>query len=122
MATAKTKKKGPTHTVQTVDGKLVLTDKLLHGLNLDGVRHSEFDLREAITEDLFEAERLSPAHNALAFDAQMICRQLVRIGTYTGPFTIEIIGKLKTVDFALLREKALELEILGKPELNASVA
>lgn len=110
------RRKGTPHTTKTVDGRLHLVSSLITGLTIEGVKQKEFELREATTEDLFAAEKDVPAHNVLAFDAQMVCLQLVRIGSYTGPFTLEILGKLKTYDFALLREKTLELETLGKPE------
>jgi phage FluMu protein gp41 len=110
------KNSGAAHTTKIVEGRLHLTASLVHGLNIEGVQQKEFEVREATTEDLFAAEKEVPAHNVLAFDGQMVCQQLVRIGSYKGPFTLELLSKLKTYDFALLRQKTLELETLGKPE------
>lgn len=93
-----------------------VTDKLKHGLKVGETVHREFVMREALAEDLFEAEKLVATDNALAFQAALMCRQLERIGSFSGPFTVEMIGKLSQGDYTRLRKAQVRLEVLGELE------
>lgn len=87
---------------------------LLHGLKIDGVAHKEFELREASVGDIFDAENEADITRPLAFNGQMMLRQLVRIGTFEGPFTIGMLRSLKPADYRALRAKQMELESEGE--------
>lgn len=92
------------------------TGTLKHGLKVGETRHTEFEIREATTGDLFAAELQVDPKNGIAFSGQMLCQQLVRIGSYTGPFTIEVIGMLKPTDYDRLQSARLALEAEGEAE------
>lgn len=91
-----------------------------HGLVIDGVAHSEFELRESTVEDMLDAELESGVHTPLNFNAQMLLRQLTKVSNkdstavFTGPFTIGMIRRLKPVDFRMLRAKQQEIDALGE--------
>lgn len=90
------------------------------GLLIEGVAHTEFEMREATVEDMLDAEQEAGVHTPLNFNAQMMVRQLVKVGTkdgkasFAGPFTIGMIRKLSPVDFRVLRNKQAELDKLGE--------
>ncbi|WP_028008683.1 phage tail assembly protein [Solimonas flava] len=87
---------------------------LKHGLKIGDVVHKEFELREATTGDMFDAEAEVTPNQPLGFSGALICRQLVRIGTFEGPFVLGMLRKMKPTDFALLRAAQLEAEKLGE--------
>lgn len=87
---------------------------LPHGLKIDGVTHTDFEMREASVGDMFDAENDTDVTRPLAFNGQMMLRQLVRIGDFTGPFTIGMLRSLKTADYRALRGKQMELESEGE--------
>lgn len=93
---------------KTVEGDLQF------GLTLGERVLKHYKLREALTEDLFRAEKDAPPDNALAFNAALMCRQLVSLDDYTGPFTISMIGKLKPSDYGVLRAAQMEVQELGE--------
>lgn len=87
---------------------------LPHGLKIDGVTHRDFELREATVGDMFDAENDSDVTRPLAFNGQMMLRQLVSVGTFTGPFTMGMLRGLKPADYRTLRNKQMELESEGE--------
>jgi phage FluMu protein gp41 len=98
-----------------------LKGKLKHGLKLGDVVHKDFELREAITDDLFQAEKIASeqgggTHTPLVFQAALLTLQLVRVGDYSGPFTLKMIGSLKKGDFVQLRQAQEVLEGAGESE------
>lgn len=94
--------------MQTVKGTLK------HGLKLGEQTLKAFELRAASTADMFAAEAIAGVDTPLKFNGALMTVQLVRIDDYTGPFTIEMIGKLKTADYAILRAAQLEVDRLGE--------
>lgn len=91
-----------------------ITGTLQRGLTIAGQVHKDFELREALAEDLFAAEAEVSADKPLGFRNALLARQLVRLGTYTGPFTPAMLGKLSTADFGVLTAKQTELDTLGE--------
>jgi phage FluMu protein gp41 len=95
-----------------------------HGITIGGVVHTGFEMREADTEDMMEAEMEAArvgggAHTPILFNAQMMLRQLVKVTTadgaeFAGPFTTNMLKKLKTADYRVLRAKQAELDELGE--------
>ena len=89
---------------------------LKHGLKVGDNVHKSFELREATAGDLFAAENAASPDRPITFAAAMLCQQLVSIGTFEGPFTLELIGKMKRQDLNLLQEARLALDAEGEAE------
>lgn len=92
------------------------TGVLKHGLKVGTEVHKSFEIREASAGDLFAAETVAGVDRPIAFAAALLCQQLQSIGTFTGPFTIELIGKLKRSDLNILQEARLALDDEGEAE------
>lgn len=101
---------------KTEDGRLLARGKLKHGMKISGVVHKDFEMREFLTEDMFAAEAETPTHNGLRYNGELMCLQLLSVGTFKGPFTIGMIGRLKGGDYSTLRRAQMELELLGEAE------
>ncbi len=89
---------------------------LKRGLKIGEVFHTEFELREMTTADMFAAEADAPIDKSFSYSGALLCRQLVRIGDFKGPFTLAVIGKLPPGDFARLRIAQRELDEEGEAE------
>ena len=87
---------------------------LQHGLQIGDQVHKEFELREALAGDMFEAEADAPTDRAMTYRCALIARQLVRVGTFTGPFTLATLAKLKGPDIAILLAAQAELDAAGE--------
>lgn len=92
------------------------TGTLKHGLKIGDAVHKSFEIREATAGDLFAAESQATPDRPITFAAAMLCQQLISIGTFTGPFTLGLIGKLKRDDLNLLQEARLALDAEGEAE------
>jgi len=93
-----------------------------NGLVIDGVTHRDFELREASVGDMFDAEIDADVTRPLTFNGQMLLRQLVSIGTFKGPFTMNMLRGLKPADYRALRAKQMELDAMGEAEGSAGQA
>lgn len=91
-----------------------ITGTLRHGLTIAEAVQKEFVLREALAEDYFAAEGDASADRPTTYRAALLARQLVRIGTYEGPFTLSMLGKLRSADLSILLGKQRELDALGE--------
>lgn len=91
-----------------------VTGILPHGLKIDGVTHTEFEMREATVGDMFDAENDADVTKPLSFNGQMMLRQLVRIGTFNGPITLGMLRTLKAADYRALRGKQMEIDAAGE--------
>ena len=87
---------------------------LRHGVTIEGTVHKSFELREATVEDLLDAESEADVTKPLAFNAQLLVRQLIRLGSYEGPFTINMIKRMKPVDWRILRAAQTEVDAMGE--------
>lgn len=97
--------------------KTSTTGTLKHGLKIGETAHREFEFRADVTcEDYFAAEEEAGGNTSLRFRAALVARQLVRIGTFTGPFNSAMLGKLKTADLAQLYRVRDALEEEGNAE------
>lgn len=97
-----------------VDGRI--SGPLRHGFEIAGVKHKDFEMREATVDDLLDSELEADVTNPLNFSAQLLVRQLVRVGSYNGPFTLTMIRRLKPVDWRLLRAAQAEVDDQGEDE------
>lgn len=84
------------------------------GMTISGIVHKGFQLREATVEDLLEAELEADVSKPLNFNAQLLIRQLVRVGDFEGPFTLGLIKRLKPIDWRILRAAQSEADALGE--------
>lgn len=96
-----------------------LTVELKHGFRTitEGreVFHKTVIMRESLTNDLFEAEKMvDSSDRPIAFNGALMGLQIVKIGDHPGPLSLKEIGTLKKQDYSLLREKQMELERLGE--------
>lgn len=92
------------------------------GLSINGVLQSDFEMREATVDDLLDAELEADVTKPLNFNAQLMVRQLVRIGSFEGPFTVGMIRRLKPVDWRILRAAQSEVDDLGEGEPDSEPA
>ncbi|WP_153114621.1 phage tail assembly protein [Rhodocyclus tenuis] len=92
------------------------------GLSVNGVLHRDFEVREATVDDLLDAELEADVTKPLNFNAQLMVRQLVRVGSFEGPFTVGMIRRLKPVDWRILRAAQSEIDDLGEDEPDSEPA
>lgn len=105
---------------KVVDGCIVGPLKV--GLDIAGVIHKEFVMRGALVEDMIEAEKEASVDTPIGFNAQMMTRQLVRVGTFDGPITVGMLGRLKPIDWRILRAAQNEADALGEDESASAAA
>ena len=86
------------------------------GLKIGEDLHKEFELREATAADYFQAEADCDSSKPITFRAAIATRTLVRVGTFTGPFTLSLIGRLSPGDLNRLMEARDALEREGESE------
>lgn len=103
-----------------VDGTIVGPLKV--GIKIDGVIHKDFAMRGALVEDMIEAEKEASLDTPIGFNAQMMTRQLVRIGSYTDPITVGMLGRMKPADWRILRAAQNEADALGEDESASAAA
>jgi phage FluMu protein gp41 len=97
--------------------KTSTTGTLKHGLKIGDQVHKEFEFRPEVTAgDYFAAEDEAGGNGTLRFKAALVARQLVRIGSFTGPFSSAVLGKLKPTDLAKLYGVRDALEDEGNAE------
>lgn len=114
-----------------------LTFNLAHGLEIGGDLLKEVVLREPTTGDLLDAREqaekpvYAPKPDGSGLTAELVVSsakadvillglQIKRIGDVSGPFKVETLRKLHREDFALLLEKAEELDGATSPETRAA--
>lgn len=100
--------------VITEDGQKLIVGKLHYGFKVKDVVHKDFAMRISTAGDMFDAEQSVPPARPLAFNAELMCRQLVRIGSFEGPFTLGMLRPLRPTDFSILRAAQLQAEELGE--------
>lgn len=91
------------------------------GLYIAGVRYTGFTLTEADVGTMIDAETEAGSINPVAFSAAMLAHQLQQVktqdgATYDGPFTLDMLKRLRQSDFTALRAVQMELEALGESE------
>lgn len=88
---------------------------LKHGLKVgDNVFYKDYEIREATTGDMFDAEDAAPAHKRLSYRGALLARQIVRLGELSGPLDFQIIRKLHREDFDQLVDDQVKVDELGK--------
>jgi len=93
-----------------------ITGSLKHGLKVGEATYKDYEIREATTADLFDAEEQAPVSRRLAFKGALLGRQLVRLGELSGPIDLKLIRKLHPADFDQLCEEMDKADQQGKEE------
>ena len=62
--------------------------------------------------------QLTLVHSPARMGVELLCRQIVNIGSINGPFDRSLLGKLSSADFAALQDKADELDVAEMKALN----
>jgi phage FluMu protein gp41 len=97
------------------------TGTLNHGLKIGDAVHKEFEFKPAVTAaDYFAAEDTVGNSTSLRFSAELVCRQLVRIGDYTGPFSHTLLGTMHPMDVKRMIDARDKLEVEGNGEQKPS--
>jgi phage FluMu protein gp41 len=91
--------------------------KFKRGMKVGKETHLEFELREMTTADMLDAEMEVSAGKPINFSAALASMQLVRVGSYDGPFTFKMVRGLHPDDFNLLRDALNEVALLGEGSL-----
>lgn len=90
--------------------------QLKHGLKVGDAVQKEFEIRPMTTGDLYDAEDMAPPDKSIKFAHSLLCCQLVRIGTFNGPFTLDVMRKIKPSDIGLMQEVRLAMAEEGEGE------
>jgi phage FluMu protein gp41 len=93
---------------------------LKFGLKIGDEVHKDFELVEPIAAHIFDAEATCSADTAITFKTSILCQQLVRIGTFEGPFTVKLLRSLKVSDLNRLLDGQKEADKLGEAAAPAS--
>lgn len=91
---------------------------LKFGIMIEGELHKNFQIREALLDDLLETEQVVDLIKPLNFNAELMARQLVKMGSFEGPFTVGMLRhRMKPADWRILRAAQTELDAVGEVEL-----
>lgn len=91
-----------------------LTGTFKKGMKVGKDVHMDFELREMTTADMLDAELQVPASKVMNFSAALASLQLVRVGSYEGPFTLKMVRALDPDDFNALRDGLSEVASMGE--------
>lgn len=76
---------------------------------------TEVELRPATLDDMVRAElEAHPGTQPIAFGRAMVCQQLLRAGTFTGPFVQGHFKAMPPATWFALRDAAQEADALGE--------
>lgn len=93
-------------------------------ITIADVNYTYFEMRESTVDDMFESEmelaRIGGgAHTPLAFNGQMMVRQITQVrnaqgAVFNGPFTMNMLKSWGPRNYRALRSKQVELDLLGE--------
>lgn len=84
------------------------------GMKVGSETHKEFELREMTTEDMLNAELMADSGKPMNYNAAIASLQLVRVGTFDGPFTVKMVRSLAPADFHRLSDGLNKVAALGE--------
>lgn len=93
---------------------------LTRGLRVGDAVHKEFEIRAATTGDLLDAETDAPVDHRLAFRAALLARQVVKLGTLSGPLDFKLLRGLHPADFDELSRAQQQADEEGNAEPSSS--
>lgn len=88
--------------------------KLKKPWTIGGQDATEIEVRPATVDDTCQAEQKASPIHPNSFNVEMACLQVVRIGTFTGPFVPGHFKKLRDNRFAEVRAAMQEADQLGE--------
>ncbi|WP_421793404.1 hypothetical protein [Hydrocarboniphaga effusa] len=91
-----------------------ISGELKRGLTIGPDTHKTFTVREGTAADLFNAEKAATAEKAVSYRAAVLCQQLVKVGSFEGPFTLSLLGKLSSGDLNRLHTAQDMVDTLGE--------
>lgn len=98
------------------------TGKFKKGMKIGKELHMDFELREMTTADMLDAELEVSSGKPMNFGAALASLQLVRVGSYDGPFTLKMVRSLDVEDFNILRTGLDKVSELGEDSSPSNVA
>ena len=87
---------------------------LRYGLKVGDQVHKQFELRQVTSGDYFAAEADASVSKDVTFRAALLARQLVRIGTFEGPFSLAVLAKVPPPDLNTMLDAREALELSGE--------
>lgn len=93
-----------------------VTDKLVHGLQVGAELHKDFEIRASNVGDMIDAEADAPVDRRLAFRTALLGRQIVRLGTLSGPIDFKLLRGLHPVDLDILSQAQQKVDAEGNAE------
>lgn len=86
------------------------------GLKIGEQVHKAFELRPLETGHVYDAEDMVDPSKPIKFAGALLCQQLVRIGTFEGPFTLELMRKIDPKDVAAMQDVRMAMASEGEAE------
>ena len=91
--------------------------KLSSPWSVGGHQVNDIEIRAPLLGDMIEAEKEAhPGVAPYAYRVALACRQMVRAGTFTGPFVVGQFRSMKPSQWAAVTEAMEEAEKLGEDE------
>lgn len=98
-----------------------VTKKLPFPWMVAGQQVTEVEVRAPLLEDMMEAEKEGhPGLAPYAYRVAMACRQIVRAGTYTGPFVLAQFKAMTPRTWSVIVQAMDEADKLGEDEQQAT--
>lgn len=88
--------------------------KLKKPWKIGGQEATDFEVRPSSMQDVCDAEQKASPLHPNNFTIEMACLQVVRVGTFTGPFAPAHFKTLSTARFAVVRDAMQEADLLGE--------
>ena len=103
---------------------------LKDGVTIGGQLEKHVVLRELTAGDIIDAGEESEkvvysplgkptmVQSSVLMGAQIMCRQIAKLGTLEGPLDLDFLRKLSEADFSLLQLKCAELDSVAEKEVE----
>jgi len=103
---------------------------LKDGITVGGQQEKHVVLRELTAGDIIDAGEESEkvvysprgeptmVQSSVIMGAQIMCRQVAKLGTLQGPLDLDFLKKFTEADFSLLQLKCAELDSVAKKEVE----
>jgi phage FluMu protein gp41 len=93
---------------------------LKHGVVINNAVQKTFVVRELSVLDMVEAEKQAQATQIHAFNVEQLCRALVQIGDFKGPFVPSLLHRMKKTDYYTLLNAMSEADDVGEDEQDST--
>lgn len=103
-----------------IDDFVTVTKPLKYGLKIGSETHKDVVVRDGNLADFFAAEKLASTDQTVTFEAALLIERIIRVGTFDGTLTMDIMGRLRPADFSVMRAAMKEAETLGESTPEAT--